>query len=428
MRNFDNNKLLGENGFVENNNTPINSDPVAPNTQSIYSPPNKTNPLLIAIIVFLLLIITGGGAIIFTKYLYSPKLEANLTSQQPLVTQPATGNEKPSTASSFSNLTNQAPVDETANWETYTDQEIGITLQYPMGLYTVQSDQIIRSGGIAMPSFSLTPTRQLNDQKPLAVTYKITISVKPWPQNSGNDISKVFGHGPVINYIEDILVNKPIKETEIGGTKAYQVDDLPIGQTGVTSDILLFKGKNLYEILIEPYQQNGDVIKNKELINQILSTFKFFDLNRLSNADQTAVRNLINNFYSALTKQDGKVLFGLMTPPITAGEKGDYSWLTGADLGKDSFYRVFLRIRISNPQITDTQRVDDNTFVVRINDQSQGYSNADPVGWSPLIDRNSITITIVNINGQYLVDKFDDTSNTTGSGNAGAPKYSGFGQ
>ena len=146
------------------------------------------------------------------------------------------------------------------------------------------------------------------------------------------------------------------------------------------------------------------------------------------NQNQTAIKSLVNNFYTALTNQDGKTLFSYITSPSTADEKANYTWLTGADLGMDQFYRVFLRLKILNPQVVSIQKVDSTTYLVTVKDLLQAYSNADPIGWDKPESRSKISLTVVNANGKWLVDKFTDQTNTAGGGSAGTPKYSGFGQ
>ena len=147
----------------------------------------------------------------------------------------------------------------------------------------------------------------------------------------------------------------------------------------------------------------------------------------IAKADQDAIKNVVNNFYAALTKQDGKTLFSLMTPALTVDEESNYSWLTGADLGVNE-YRVFLRVKISHPQIVSIQKMTNTTYQVMMTDQIQGYSNADPVGWSAPQTRSAIVLTVVKTNGKWLVDQFTDQSRPPRSGNAATPKYNGFGQ
>lgn len=139
--------------------------------------------------------------------------------------------------------------------------------------------------------------------------------------------------------------------------------------------------------------------------------------------DQDPVKNLVNNFYTALESQNGELLFSYLTPPSTSQEKVGLNWLTGTDLGQDAFYRVFLRARISNPRIDDSQKVNDDTVVVRVTDQVSWYSNAQNIGWSSPKPRYDVLLTLIKSEGKWLVDKFTDTSEKIGT-----EKYSGFGQ
>lgn len=135
------------------------------------------------------------------------------------------------------------------------------------------------------------------------------------------------------------------------------------------------------------------------------------------------VKGLVSNFYKAMENQDGKMLFGYMTNPTTPQEKSGYDWLTGADLKEEAFYRAFLRVKIFNPRIDDVQKVDDNTYIVRVTDQIRGYSNAQDVGWDSPKPRYDILLTLVNLDGTWLVDKFRNPSDKKGT-----EKYSGFSQ
>lgn len=144
---------------------------------------------------------------------------------------------------------------------------------------------------------------------------------------------------------------------------------------------------------------------------------------QIFSADETAARGLVVNFYKAIEDQDGKKLFGYMTMPSSAQEKDSFNWLTGADLKSDSFYRAFLRIKIFNPKIDDVQKIDDNTFVLRVTDQMSTYSNSQDIGWNSPKPRYDILLTLVKVDGSWMVDKFRNSSEKTGT-----DKYSGFGQ
>jgi hypothetical protein len=157
--------------------------------------------------------------------------------------------------------------DETANWETHTDTLGGFSIKYPSDKYTAKISQL---GSL------LIPTDQFNQNKPLAVTYKILISSGPKPKDLSTDPKSLFGHGG-ISYDKSILANREIKEVDIANVKAYKVDNLPVGQAGLTSDIVFLNGNNFYEITVEPVQVTGNPTTNKNLVDQILSTFQFLN-------------------------------------------------------------------------------------------------------------------------------------------------------
>ena len=141
------------------------------------------------------------------------------------------------------------------------------------------------------------------------------------------------------------------------------------------------------------------------------------------NVGEEAVKGLVVNFYKAMENQDGKVLFGYMTKPSTPQEEKGYNWLVGVDLKEEAFYRVFLRVRIFSPRIDDVQKVDDNTYIVRVTDQIRGYSNAQDVGWDSPKPRYDILLTVVKLDGTWFVDKFRNPLDKNGT-----EKYSGFSQ
>ena len=146
-------------------------------------------------------------------------------------------------------------------------------------------------------------------------------------------------------------------------------------------------------------------------------------------SDSKVVSDLVTNFYTALTKQDGKTLFDLMTKPATVAEETDFSWFTGVDLGTNAFYRAFLKTKITDPQISNIKIQSDGSYLVSIMDKFSGYSNAgSEVGYTNPQARTGITMTIVNTDGQWLVDKFTDSNYAGNPGNASGPKYNGLGQ
>lgn len=196
--------------------------------------------------------------------------------------------------------------------------------------------------------------------------------------------------------------------------EAVTVDNVNYKTTTIT---IKHPKLNIYVVLIVP---SGI---SKVEFEEILSSFKFTE-----NSDPILVNNLVNNFYTALESQNGKILFSYFTPPKTSEENKDFTWLTGADLVGGSVYRAFFRQKITNSKINEIIRVNATTFTVKVSDQLTGVPSAgsETVVYTP--QTRNVVLTIVKSGNRWMVDKFTDPANTSNTGNAGSPKYNGFGQ
>jgi hypothetical protein len=63
--------------------------------------------------------------------------------------------------------------------------------------------------------------------------------------------------------------------TSIGGVLGYRVENLPVGLSGVTIQIVALHDGRVWEFLVQPYQVAGDPDANLPLAEQIISTFRF---------------------------------------------------------------------------------------------------------------------------------------------------------
>jgi hypothetical protein len=299
-----------------------------------------------------------------------------------------------------------ATADPTANWKIYTGEKF--SFKYPSNLNIYVSAH----GG-----------------SPNVVIPLVAITDLYNPENEPSDFTAA-GH-TIINftYIQGIM---PISFPYTNGSSSNNTV-----QPYTTNGISGIRGQETSTVgLVDTvYLQNSNeyVVIQKEageadVFDEVLSTFKFNDTD--AQTTETAIKTLVNNFYTSLTNHDGKTLFSLMTPPTTPDEQENYNWLTGADLGTIPEYRVFLRSNISNSQINNIlKEVDTSNYQVAITDQDPSYSNAGSTAgtWTPRT-RNTIVMTVTNVNGIWLVDKFTDTANTNFTGNAGTSKYNGFEQ
>lgn len=146
-------------------------------------------------------------------------------------------------------------------------------------------------------------------------------------------------------------------------------------------------------------------------------------------SDEQLVKNLVNDFYTALEARDGKLLFSLMTPPESATEKADFKWLTGADLvGEAPLYRVFFRQNINILNVDEVLMMEGgNTYTVKASDNLTGTPSAggeDKI-YKP-IPRKTV-LTVIKSGDTWLIDKFTNPTNTKAA-NTSSLKYSGFEQ
>jgi len=335
-------------------------------------------------IIIILLALIGG-------VLYIGFKQAKIT---PILTQSPV----PTTISSTS--------DPTANWKTYTNTKFGFEIKLPAdeGLLTENNTSTSFHGG--MPG-----------SDPDIIVTKVLTNINSLPACDYNSESPKV---PCLEAYHDsgakIILNSSIDG--ISAKKFYLRKKLDekwiIAQTSSQS-------------LVEIESLGDDTDINNKNFDQMLSTFKF--TSQATDPNQQAITNLVNSFYTALANQDGKTLFSLMTPATTTAEKSDYNWLTGADLGVTPTYRVFIRSKINNQKITNIQKQTDESYLVSITDQSYGYSNAGSVvGFTSPEPRNNISMTVINIGSQWLIDKYTDQNYQGNPGSAPSLKYNGFGQ
>lgn len=355
-------------------------------------PPSRSK-LPVILLVIILLFLFGSGGILLGKYLYAPQITAIPT----LAPQPTV-------------IPTRTP-DVTGNWKTYTDTKHNFSLKYPENQFNLADPpktvcpQPFNGGNVTQCTFGVLKSCSNSECDNLI---GIQVYLSPNDPNYKSALTDFSGS----------LAYSTIVDSNVGGFPAkMRVYTNPARLYGQI--FYVTSGRFSYIVYGRP---------DDPIFDQILSTFKF--TSQVSNPDQQAVTSLVNNFYSALTNQDGKTLFSYMTPPSTSQEISDYRWLTGTDTVPTPFYRAFMRMKILNPKINDLQKVNDVTYNVSLSDQFQNWPNAGPSAgtWSSPQNRNSIVITAVNLNGKWLVDKFTDQSNTSGGSNAGTPKYNGFGQ
>jgi len=280
-------------------NNPINSapaqeqpapipNPSAPNptTDVNTAPPSVKNSrfskklLLILLALLVLIGIAGAGGYFFMNQNKTPEPIANVSptpdpNEQVACTMDAlicpdgsaVGREGPNCEFAACPASGSA---DTSDWKTYSDPSLGFSIKYPPNYLAKK-----QTNSSFPPGVQLAPGESLNNKKPLAVTYSIDIRVV----NNDKKLTlsspkEMFGNGPLISYIPELLGNTPVNKINLDNYQAYRINGCCGGQAGTEVDILTIKENKIYEILVAPYQLEGNDI-NKQTYEEIISTFKF---------------------------------------------------------------------------------------------------------------------------------------------------------
>ncbi|MDO8610493.1 MAG: hypothetical protein Q7R95_08155 [bacterium] len=321
--------------------------------------------------------------------------------------------------------TQQKMETDTSNWKTYFNNILKFSFKYPGDwILTDFPDQQEASLRFESSDYQLDskfkPTKDAH-VGPLLFGAKLDM----YTSNKNRDVLKDY-------YPKEDTTGSSIKvldrkEVIIDGQKGIRVETQWGQVKGFVSSAVTSLGRTYY-FNIQYAQDKRDYFL--KIFDEMLSTFKFTDqIGNYNNDmnDQNNLNSLVTSFYKALELQDGKLLFSYFTPPSTDKEKTDFNWLTGADLAGTPIYRVFFRQKISSPKINRTQGIN-NVFTVMVSDQLTNIpsTGSETTVYTP--KTRNIVFTIIKSSDKWLVDKFTDPSSSTNSGNAGSPKYNGFGQ
>ncbi|MEZ4618388.1 MAG: hypothetical protein R2867_23135 [Caldilineaceae bacterium] len=163
-------------------------------------------------------------------------------------------------------------------WASYT-ADSGFVIYYPPTLYGVE----VLAGNSGSPfsgAVVFTPTEELNNQEPLAQTYKLTILAHVASKAySLNDPAELLANGHYLSYAPNLLDGVTIQQTNLAGAPAVRVDNLPVGLAGTSMQLIAIRADIVYEVIVEPSQvsSRGDAADpaNRALVAQMIDTFQF---------------------------------------------------------------------------------------------------------------------------------------------------------
>jgi hypothetical protein len=158
----------------------------------------------------------------------------------------------------FAPCPNQVTQDETADWKTYENSYFRIKV----------------------------PSSYTYEEKSLAISkdYPNILSYVEFKTEDGfiniavaNNYKKLtlenaLGSGPMLSYVQDFLVGKEIQKIVVDDIPAIMVKDIPTGMAGTGADLIIIRNQNIYQIVLSPRLKS-----NKQVFDQILSTFKFLE-------------------------------------------------------------------------------------------------------------------------------------------------------
>ncbi len=317
------------------------------------------------------------------------------------------GTQKPTSVIDTSNV--QVSSGPTAEMKTYTNSEYGFSVGYPARFSPFP---IIESDKKGDEYYKTVESLTSNNKETISISVITNVDIY-----ENENVVKV-----ATREVVDAGYKYTVSPTTINSYSAaitsmdetVTVDNVNYKPTTIT---IKHPKLNIYVVLIAP---SG---VSKVEFEEILSSFKFTE-----NSDPILVNNLVSNFYTALESQNGKMLFSYFTPPATSGENKDFTWLTGADLAGDSVYRAFFRQKITNSKINEIIRANNTTFTIKVSDQILFLPSAGSENTVYTPQTRNVVLTIVKSGDKWMVDKFTDPANTSNTGNAGSPKYNGFGQ
>ena len=169
-------------------------------------------------------------------------------------------------------------------WQVFK-ADSGYEVRYPLEQYSIRNAP--SSPEVLYPGVKvIEPNDAFYYAEPRVVTYKISIAVTENAQGlSLDDPAQLLAHSVIYPYDPGALAGHDIREISLDNVKAVRVDDLEVGPTGITAQIVAIRNNRIYELLVEPHQITGNQAvpfqigeaspENEELFEAIIATFKF---------------------------------------------------------------------------------------------------------------------------------------------------------
>lgn len=247
---------LNQPNITENNTSQPVSTPELTPTPNI--PTNQSKPRPIKLIAFAFLIIFIVLVIFLSGYIFAKNQTSKQITQTPSVTQ--TPSPSPT-------------IDPTEDWKTYTNKEKGYSFKFPPSWTTRETE------GSVTVSSNIKYPESPNDTEP--ITYWVFTEYLDNPK-------KLEFKDLATNDYKDLKDSFNYSSDNIKGNTAYRTTSLP-SQLGCEWVYFPDKNNGLVGLVFCAYDKNKPFKgqdENYKIFNQILSTFKFTNLNSQESAQK----------------------------------------------------------------------------------------------------------------------------------------------
>jgi len=234
-----------------------NQQPIQEATES--KPPVKANWKYLAIVVAFALIAVGGILLLRKiQPAQAPTLPPAAQQIPPPSPQP-----QPSDTSDFT-------LSEIEGWQTYRNEEFGFEMRYPRRWYSVWRNESVLE--LSNEQMSAVGTGSEN-----AVMLQLIVV----RETSLTDLFEALKNAKIgVPYEENLVIYTKLEDFQIGEVPAvrYKADRTAISYIGlpIGEEILFRKGTVAFQISFIGFTDSA-LNQQKELMNQILSTFRFIE-------------------------------------------------------------------------------------------------------------------------------------------------------
>jgi hypothetical protein len=329
----------------------FNNPAIPPIPPPIPNVKNKNRPVLLYIIITLLIL-----AVVFLGYeVYTLKKSVP-------------------TAADISNQTQVSPaptisVNPTADWKTYTNTKYDFSFNYPDTYFKYQSDM---GNGVELNHYSKSEISTMN--LPPGTLPKGTVWIE----------TTVFSgiNGTLDNYlINDSLNNQSTNffqsgdksKISIAGLDAYEIDHLtPYGPTQEVSYTTIALSENkIYSFSLHSFEPET-LTGYKTTFDQILSTFRFTNVNN----NQDSAETVVKKYLDASVKGDLETA-KIYCPDIQSTALNGYNFvnyeITGSKADNNpNYYHVYVKFTDKSGKIWDKAPNTQGPLEVYLNKDSNG--------------------------------------------------------